>query len=86
MCGLQAADTIVIGASVRHNGNSVHDMLRYRASALQDVYTFKALLANPGNSIPRVINMDKNRAYPSAVDELKKDGTLRRRCKLRQCK
>jgi len=30
MCGLQAADTIVIGASVRHNGNSVHDMLTNR--------------------------------------------------------
>ena len=30
--------------------------------------------------------MDRNRAYPSAVDELKTDGTIGRRCKLRQCK
>jgi IS6 family transposase len=30
--------------------------------------------------------VDKNRAYPAAVEELKKDGTIRRRCKLRQCK
>ena len=29
--------------------------------------------------------MDQNRAYPAAVEELKKDGTIRR-CKLRQCK
>jgi transposase-like protein len=43
-------------------------------------------MANPGNSIPRVINVDKNRAYPAAVDELKKEGTIRRRCQLRQCK
>ena len=35
---------------------------------------------------PRVINVDQNRAYPAAVDELKKDGTIRRRCKLRQSK
>jgi len=33
-----------------------------------------------------VINVDKNRAYPAAVDELKKEGILRRRCKLRQSK
>jgi transposase-like protein len=47
---------------------------------------FQRGLANPGNSIPRVINVNQNRAYPAAVDELKKDGTIRRRCKLRQCK
>ena len=33
-----------------------------------------------------MISVDKNRAYPAAVEELKKDGTIRRRCKLRQCK
>ena len=30
--------------------------------------------------------MDKNRAYPAAVEELKVEGTLGRRCRLRQCK
>src|SRR5262249_6189642 len=34
----------------------------------------------------RVINVDKNRAYPPAVEELKIEGTLRRRCRVRQCK
>ena len=34
----------------------------------------------------RVINVDKNRAYPAAVEALKVEGTLRRRCRLRQCK
>ena len=43
-------------------------------------------MASPGNSLPRGINVDKNRAYPTAVDELKKDGTMGRRCQLRQCK
>lgn len=32
------------------------------------------------------INVDKNRAYPVAVEELKGEGTLRRRCRLRQRK
>ena len=30
--------------------------------------------------------MDKNPAYPAAVEALKAEGTLRRRCRLRQCK
>jgi IS6 family transposase len=32
-------------------------------------------MAGPGNSLPRGINVDKNRAYLAAVDELKKDGS-----------
>ena len=36
--------------------------------------------------MPRVINIDKNRAYPAAVEELKEQGTIRHRCSLRQCK
>ncbi len=38
------------------------------------------------NPQPRVINVDKNRAYPTAFEELQAEGTLRRRCRLRQCK
>jgi transposase, IS6 family len=30
--------------------------------------------------------VDKNPAYPAAVEALKEDGTLHRRCQLRQCK
>ena len=36
--------------------------------------------------MPRVINVDKNRAYPVAVLDLKQEGTLGRRCRLRQFK
>ena len=35
---------------------------------------------------PRVINVDKNPAYPAAVDALKEEGVLPRRVRLRQCK
>jgi transposase-like protein len=33
-----------------------------------------------------VINVDKNPAYPAAVDALKTEGVLPRRVRLRQCK
>jgi IS6 family transposase len=39
-----------------------------------------------GNAMPRVMNVDKNPAYPAAVDALKAEGALPRRVALRQCK
>ena len=47
---------------------------------------FRKALRSPGNPMPRVINVDKNPAYPAAVEALKKEGVLRRRVRLRQCK
>ncbi len=46
---------------------------------------FRRALAHSADLTPRVINVDKNRAYPVAVNDLKQEGTLRRRCRLRQC-
>ena len=39
-----------------------------------------------GNAMPRVMNVDKNPAYPAAVEALKAEGAIRRRVVLRQCK
>ena len=36
--------------------------------------------------MPRVINVDKNPAFPPAVEALKAEGILPRRVRLRQCK
>ncbi len=36
--------------------------------------------------MPRVINVDKNPAFPAAVEALKAEGFLPRRVRLRQCK
>ncbi|MCU1259501.1 MAG: Integrase catalytic region [Bryobacterales bacterium] len=36
--------------------------------------------------MPRVMNVDKNPAYPAAVEALKADGTIPRRVALRQSK
>ena len=43
-------------------------------------------LSSPGNPVPRVINVDQNRAFPPAVEALKAEGLLPRRVRLRQCK
>jgi transposase-like protein len=47
---------------------------------------FRKMLRNPANPQPLVINVDKNRAYPAAVEEFKVEGTLRHRCRLHQSK
>src|SRR6185312_13181817 len=39
-----------------------------------------------GNSMPQVISVDKNRAYPAAMKALKAEGYLPGRVRLRQCK
>jgi IS6 family transposase len=36
--------------------------------------------------MPRVLNVDKNPAYPAVVEALKADSTIFRRVALRQCK
>ena len=47
---------------------------------------FRKALTSPGNPVPRVINVDKNPAFPSAVAKRKTKGALPRRVRLRQCK
>ena len=39
-----------------------------------------------GNALPRVMNVDKNPAYPAAMEALKSDNVVPRRVALRQCK
>ena len=46
---------------------------------------FRRALSAAGNPVPRVINVDKNPAYPAAVEALKAEGVLPRRVQLRQC-
>ena len=45
-----------------------------------------ALTASTTSSVPRVINVDKNAAYPKAFKELKEEGSLPQGCELRQVK
>ena len=47
---------------------------------------FRKVFAARENPTPRVVNVDKNRAYPSAIEALQAEGNLPRRVRLRQCK
>jgi IS6 family transposase len=72
--------------AVGSSGQTIDFLLTAKRDTAAAKRFFQRGMASPGNSLPRGINVDRNRAYPVAVDELKRDGTIRRRCKLRQCK
>jgi transposase, IS6 family len=56
-------------------------------SAVRSANAARALLAkalaDPSHPQPRVINTDKAKCYPPAVDESKEEGVLRKRCRHR---
>ncbi len=47
---------------------------------------FRKTLNPVHNQIPRVINVDKNAAYPKAMEVLKAKEVLPQECELRRCK
>jgi transposase-like protein len=71
---------------VDSTGQTIDFLLTAKRDAAAAKRFFRKTLLDPANPQPLVINVDKNRAYPAAVEELKVEGTLRRRCRLRQCK
>jgi IS6 family transposase len=56
-----------------------------RNAAAAKRFLLRAIEAS-GSAMPRVINVDKNPAYPAAVDALKAERALPRRVRLRQCR
>ena len=67
-------------------GQTIEFLLTAKRDAAAAKRFFRRALSSPGNPVPRVINVDKNRAFPPAVEELKAEGILPRRVRLRQCK
>ena len=72
--------------AVDSTGQTIDFLLADRRDAAAARRFFGRALLNEGNSMPRVINVDKNPAYPRAVEDLKADGIIGQRCRLRQCK
>jgi IS6 family transposase len=70
--------------------DSTGQTINFLLAAQRDKASVKRFLRQAlrcsSNRSPRVINVDKNRADPAAVQELKAEGVLSRRCRLRQCK
>jgi len=72
--------------AVDSSGQTIDFLLAGKRDAAAAKRFFRRALANSGNLPPRVINVDKNRAYPAAVKDLKREGAIRRGCRLRQSK
>jgi transposase-like protein len=72
--------------AVDSTGQAFDFLLTARRDAAAAKRFFRKAFQSPGNPSPRVINVDKNPAYPAAVRELKAEGALSKRCRLRQCR
>ena len=67
--------------AVDSTGQTIDFLLAAKRDASAAKRFFRKTLLDPANPQPRVINVDKNRAYPAAVEELKVEGTLRGRAR-----
>ena len=72
--------------AVDSTGQTIDFLLTAKRDAEAAKRFFRKALMSPGNPMPRVINVDKNPAYPAAVAALKEEGVIPRRVRLRQCK
>jgi transposase-like protein len=68
------------------HGNTLDFMLSAKRDAQAAERFFRKAINSTHNQQPRVINVDKNAAYPPAIDELKKDQTLPKTTELRPVK
>ncbi|WP_019503895.1 IS6 family transposase [Pleurocapsa sp. PCC 7319] len=72
--------------AVDSEDNTLDFMLSARRNKKAAKRFFKKVLKARQNKQPRVINVDKNAAYPPAIDELKEDKLLEENSELRQVK
>jgi transposase-like protein len=71
---------------VDSTGQTIEFLLTAKRDTAAAKRFFRKAMSSPGNPVPRVINVDKNPAFPPAVEALKAEGILPRRVRLRQCK
>src|SRR5262245_22883850 len=70
--------------AVDSTGETIDFLLTAQRDAAAAKRFFRKAFRSPGNPSPRVINVDKNPAYPAAIREMQAEGTLSKRCRLRQ--
>jgi IS6 family transposase len=71
--------------AVDSTGQTIEFLLTARRDAAAAKRFLLKTIEASGNAMPRVMNVDKNPAYPAAVEELKAEGILPSRVRLRQC-
>jgi len=69
--------------AVDSTGDTIDFLLSPKRDAAAAKRFFQKALRSPNHPRPRVINVDKNPAYPKAVEELKRARELGRRCRCR---
>jgi IS6 family transposase len=67
-------------------GQAIDFMLSAKRDAKAAKRFFRKMLKSPSHSSPRVINVERNKAYLPAVEELKGEGVLSIATQLRRCK
>ena len=72
--------------AIDSSGNTLEFMLSAKRDKRAAKRFFRKALKVTHTQQPRVINVDKNAAYPPAIDELKAEETLAQTCELRQNK
>jgi len=72
--------------AVDSRGQTIDFLLSAKRDAAAAKRFFRKALSQPHTVNPRTITVDKNPAYPKAATEMKADGELWRRSRLRQCK
>jgi IS6 family transposase len=72
--------------AVDSTGQTIDFMLSAKRDARAAKRFFRKLLKAPKHQSPRVINVDQNKSYPPAVEELKEEGVLPIAAQLRRCK
>ena len=72
--------------AVDSRGQTIDFLLSAKRDAEAAKRFFRKALAQPHTVNPRTITVDKNAAYPKAATEMKKDGELWRRSRLREVK
>ena len=72
--------------AVDSRGQAIDFLLSAKRDAEAAKRFFRKALTQPHTANPRTITVDKNPAYPCAVEQMKEDGELWQRPRLRQCK
>jgi transposase, IS6 family len=72
--------------AVDSTGQTIDFLLSAKRDARAARPFFRKMLKAPKHPSPRDINVDQNKVYPPAVEELKEEGVLSVATQLRQCK